>query len=163
LWRWLSRAVAQGVVRHEGTGHPHDPFRYWLPAREEMMRPDGGTFEEMQAWNDRCAAALFDRLAKAAGATPREEAPLSPAEDATAAAPVATPEAMTMPVELVPPAPGPETAASPASAFDPRPAPAAEAVAAEALVCLPYPFNLMNPAEVPEEVWQRARAAQRNT
>jgi hypothetical protein len=39
LWRWLSRAVAQGIVRQEGTGRPHDPFRYWLPALEEMIRP----------------------------------------------------------------------------------------------------------------------------
>src|SRR5260370_30342678 len=71
LWRWLSRAVAQGVVRHEGSGRPHDPFRYWLPARQEMMRPDGGTAEEMQAWNDRCAAALFDSWAQERPATPR--------------------------------------------------------------------------------------------
>jgi hypothetical protein len=28
---------------------------------------------------------------------------------------------------------------------------------------LPYPFNIMNPAEIPEEVWQQARAAQKNT
>ena len=33
LWRWLSRAVAQGVMRHAGSGRPPDPFRYWLPAR----------------------------------------------------------------------------------------------------------------------------------
>jgi hypothetical protein len=31
LWRWLNRALAQGVVRQEGSGRPHDPFRYWLP------------------------------------------------------------------------------------------------------------------------------------
>jgi hypothetical protein len=28
---------------------------------------------------------------------------------------------------------------------------------------LPYPFNTMNPADVPEEVWKQARAAQKNT
>jgi hypothetical protein len=33
----------------------------------------------------------------------------------------------------------------------------------EAVVCLPYPFNLMNPADVSEEVWKRARAGQENT
>jgi hypothetical protein len=30
-------------------------------------------------------------------------------------------------------------------------------------VRLPYPFNLMNPADVPEEVWQQERAAQQKT
>jgi hypothetical protein len=59
LWRWLSRAAAQGVVRQEGSGRPFDPFRYWLPSRDDMMRPEGGTPEEMQAWNDRCTAALI--------------------------------------------------------------------------------------------------------
>jgi hypothetical protein len=67
LWHWLSRAVVQGIVRQDGSGRPGDPFRYRLPARQEMMRPDGGTAEEMQAWNNRCTAALFGRWAKDGG------------------------------------------------------------------------------------------------
>jgi hypothetical protein len=59
LWRWLSRAAAQGVVRQEGTGRPRDPFRYWLPERELMMRPEGASAEALQAWNDRCTAEML--------------------------------------------------------------------------------------------------------
>jgi hypothetical protein len=43
------------------------------------------------------------------------------------------------------------------------PAQAAPPVAPEAALRLPYSFNLMNPADVPEEVWQQARAGQENT
>ncbi|HLW63883.1 MAG TPA: AAA family ATPase [Gemmataceae bacterium] len=34
LWRWLSRAVDEGRIQRSGTGHRHDPYRYWLPERE---------------------------------------------------------------------------------------------------------------------------------
>ena len=40
LWRWLSRGVAQGIVRQQGTGRLNDPFRYWLPAREAEWMED---------------------------------------------------------------------------------------------------------------------------
>jgi hypothetical protein len=162
LWRWLSRAVAQGVVRQEGTGRPHDPFRYWLPARQELMRPDGGTAEEMQAWNDRCAAVLFGGWAKDSGAMPRLEAPRSGVEGRPAAAPLAAPEPATRPFEPVP-SPAPEGAAPASPTPDPLPPEPAETVAPPADVRLPYPFSVMDPAEVPEEVWRQARAAQRNT
>jgi hypothetical protein len=62
LWRWLSRAVAHGIIRQEGKGRPQDPFRYWLPTREEMPRPERATLEELQAWHNRPLAELFDRL-----------------------------------------------------------------------------------------------------
>jgi hypothetical protein len=77
LWRWLGRAVAQGLVRQEGAGHKRDPFRYWLPARELMMRPDKGTMEEMVAWNERYVAELMDRMGISNGARPPEGAPPS--------------------------------------------------------------------------------------
>jgi hypothetical protein len=32
VWRWLDRALEQGLVQCEGSGHKSDPFRYWLPA-----------------------------------------------------------------------------------------------------------------------------------
>jgi hypothetical protein len=64
LWRWLGRAAAQGMVRQNGTGRHHDPFRYWLVAREPLIRPDGGTLEELAAWNDRCMQEMFARLEK---------------------------------------------------------------------------------------------------
>jgi hypothetical protein len=35
LYRWLSRAVAEGVVCRDGSGRRRDPFRYWLFGQEE--------------------------------------------------------------------------------------------------------------------------------
>jgi hypothetical protein len=40
LWRWLERAVAQGLLCREGTGRKNDPYRYWLPGQEEKWRQD---------------------------------------------------------------------------------------------------------------------------
>ncbi len=36
LWRWLDRAVKLSLVACEGKGNKSDPFRYWLPEREEV-------------------------------------------------------------------------------------------------------------------------------
>jgi hypothetical protein len=164
LWRWLSRAVAHGVLRQEGTGRPRDPFRYWLPEREELMRPDGESAAALQAWNARCVAELFARLDRTSGAKPAPEAPLSGDEASPAAPAVAAAQAQALPLEPVPaPDPGPKTAAPAPPAPDPLPAPAAPPVPPEAPVRLPYPFNTMNPADVPDEVWQRARASQGKT
>ncbi len=54
LCRWLERAVAQGLLRREGTGHCGSPYRYWLPAREAEWLQDPlarlrQQAEEMQA------------------------------------------------------------------------------------------------------------------
>jgi hypothetical protein len=40
LWRWLERAVAEGLLLREGTGHRDEPFRYWLPEREAEWMKD---------------------------------------------------------------------------------------------------------------------------
>jgi hypothetical protein len=40
LWRWLERAVAEQLLRRDGTGHRNSPFRYWLPAREAEWAQD---------------------------------------------------------------------------------------------------------------------------
>ena len=40
LWRWLQRAVGLGLVRQDGTGRKHAPFRYWLPGQEEKWLRD---------------------------------------------------------------------------------------------------------------------------
>jgi hypothetical protein len=88
----LGRAVACGVVRQEGTGRPNDPLRHWLAARQEMIRPDGGTEEELQAWNDRRVAEMLAGLEAQSGARLAGEASLSGDEDPTAAVPVADPE-----------------------------------------------------------------------
>jgi len=147
LWRWLTRAAAQGLVRQEGTGRPNDPFRYWLPEREELMRPEGGTKEEMEAWNQRMVAELFGRLEPTSPATPAAEVPVPGGEEPKMAAPVAASEETSTPLEQELPATTPPFAAA----------------ASEAPVRLPYPFNLMNPAKVPAEVWKRARGARGKT
>jgi len=40
LWRWLDRAVADGLVCQEGTGRKHDPFRYCLPGQQARWQRD---------------------------------------------------------------------------------------------------------------------------
>jgi hypothetical protein len=35
LWRWLDRAVREGLVLKRGSGHRDQPHRYWLPGQEE--------------------------------------------------------------------------------------------------------------------------------
>jgi hypothetical protein len=40
LWRWLERAVAEGLVLREGVGPTSDPFRYWLAEQEAKWAAD---------------------------------------------------------------------------------------------------------------------------
>jgi hypothetical protein len=40
LWRWLDRAVGQGLLRRDGAGQKKSPFRYWLPSREAAWLAD---------------------------------------------------------------------------------------------------------------------------
>jgi hypothetical protein len=40
LWRWLDRAVAQGLVCRGGRGTKSDPYRYWLAAQEQRWLAD---------------------------------------------------------------------------------------------------------------------------
>ncbi len=165
LWRWLSRAVASGAVRQEGKGHPSDPFRYWLPEREAWMRPDGGTKEEMQAWNDRCVKEAFGIVEGIGEARPAAEMAIAVDSRPATAAPMAEAETNTsseiVPLEVT-------ALASPMSdsqVVEPPSAAVADAVPKvrmEVDVRLPYPFNQMNPADVPEEVWKRARSGREN-
>jgi hypothetical protein len=40
VWRWLDRAVADGLVRYDGEGTRHSPFRYWSEELEEKWAAD---------------------------------------------------------------------------------------------------------------------------
>jgi hypothetical protein len=40
LWKWLTKAVAEGLVQVEGAGRKTDPYRYWLAATEERWRAE---------------------------------------------------------------------------------------------------------------------------
>ena len=53
LYRWLTRATNQGVVRRAGTGHRGNPFVYWLPGYEPLLWPgDGASAAEKTAWRN---------------------------------------------------------------------------------------------------------------
>jgi hypothetical protein len=152
------------MVRQEGTGRPRDPFRYWLPAREPFIRPDGGSAEELQAWNARCVAELVAWLDQTGGAQSAPEVP-QPGNECPGGGPaVAGVQGEMMSLEpLSSPESGPGTTASASPAPDPLSSEPAQAAAAEEPVRLPYPFNMMNPADVPEEVWKQARSGKENT
>ena len=50
--RALKRGVADGRIRQGGTGRKNEPFRYWLPHREEDLYPgEGASKEEIARWN----------------------------------------------------------------------------------------------------------------
>jgi len=151
LWRWLKGAVARGQVCREGKGHVRDPYRYWLPAREEMLFPDDGTPEEQRAWHARVVAEWWAGLNPSGGADDAVAPPPSSGGSGTNRRAAA--------------AAGPRTGRLASPVTDPGPAPAPEPSAPparESAVRLPYPFNQMNPADVPEDVWERAREAERN-
>jgi hypothetical protein len=40
LWRWLDRAVKDGLVLVEGTGRRKSPFKYWLKGIEAKWATD---------------------------------------------------------------------------------------------------------------------------
>jgi hypothetical protein len=40
LFRWLDRAVREGLIQSEGSGRKNDPFVYWLPEREAAWKED---------------------------------------------------------------------------------------------------------------------------
>lgn len=68
LWRWLDRALADGLIARQGTGRKSDPFLYWLPGRELFLLPDLPPLEPME-WGkvleaDRLAEDRLEELAE---------------------------------------------------------------------------------------------------
>jgi hypothetical protein len=139
LWRWLRRAVAEHRVLQDGRGTRADPFLFQLPGMA-------------LTWHQRWLTSFMQRLEQ----EQKDQAPPGSAAPGSAGDPAAPTLA-----EQAAPSPAPAPLAD-----DPCPAPASPGPdappRAEAPPPLPWPYNLMNPADVPEEVWQRARAAQRN-
>jgi hypothetical protein len=146
LWKWLSRAVEEGRVLQTGRGTRRDPFFYQLPGMVEK-------------WQQQFLASFMSKPepGEAGQGSERPEAIPSGDNGAAAAVPPVIPEEATRPLDRPPPPESrPETdAPAPAPADPPSPPPPGEPVR------LPYPYSLMNPAEVPDEVWERARAAER--
>jgi hypothetical protein len=155
LWKWLRRAVEEGRVLQSGRGTRRDPFRYELPGMVEK-------------WQERFLESFTKQLEQYGKSQGPDgiEAPPSGGSEATPAVPKVRPEEATTPLAPVPlPERRPETAASSSPAPDPLPSRTPDPLAplpSEEPVRLPYPYNIMNPADVPEEVWKRARAAKRN-
>jgi hypothetical protein len=155
LWKWLGRAVEEGRVLQNGRGTRRDPFRYQLPGMAEK-------------WHERFMESLMKRLEQDEPdkKPERSEAPLSADDAAPPAVTVLRPDQAKLLLEPLPlDERKPDTVAS---AFPSRvspPSQTADSLAPlppEASVRLPYPWNLMNPAEVPDEVWQQARETRRN-
>ncbi len=60
LWRWLDRAMAEGLLRRDGLGRKSEPYRYWLPAQEEKWRANpltASSSPEVEALEARVAEA----------------------------------------------------------------------------------------------------------
>lgn len=54
LFRWLTRATQQGLIRRSGAGSRGARYRYWLPGHEPLLWPgDRASFEEQEAWRQR--------------------------------------------------------------------------------------------------------------
>jgi hypothetical protein len=47
LWRWLDRAVDDGLVLRDGLGRKNHPFRYWLPGAEDRWIERGFYREDL--------------------------------------------------------------------------------------------------------------------
>jgi hypothetical protein len=154
VWKWLGRAVQEVRVLQDGRANRREPFSYQLPGMAEK-------------WHERFLASLMKRL-EAGDQKQRPaalEAPSSADNDATPCVPMARPDE-TMPLE---PEPLHERSPEPAASASSSPVPSVPQtpdqlalLPSKASVRLPYPWNLMNPAEVPDEVWRRARGTQQN-
>ena len=170
LWKWLGRAVEEDRLVQNGLGTRKDPYYYHLPGMVEK-------------WQQDLRASLTKRLQ-------RHQAPksLEPLETPLSPNGAALPSLPALPLQEAPPRPEPEpreetTPETPSSPSPvpplhepeasttktnepppppsqtpdvPEPAPSAPSVRLE------FPWNIMNPADVPEHVWQQARAAQQS-
>ncbi len=47
LWRWLDRAVNDGLILRDGLGRKNQPFRYWLPGAEKRWIERGFYLEDL--------------------------------------------------------------------------------------------------------------------
>jgi hypothetical protein len=140
LWRWLAKGLAQGIIRQSGTGRPNDPYRYWHPDRANMLRPENGTPAQIQEWNDRVVAEMFESMPQ----LPKiDNAPLGATMIPAPAAPAPAPDDV----------PPPDSAAPAPPAAEPPP-PTVEDVSH-----LAWPYNLLTPDTVPAIVWRKAWAA----
>jgi hypothetical protein len=59
--RGLKRGVEQGLIRQQGSGRKSDPYRYWLPDKEDEFYPGpGASPEAMERFRIRHRAKMFE-------------------------------------------------------------------------------------------------------
>ena len=87
--RVLKRGVEEKKICRQGTGRRDEPFRYWLPGREDDLYPgEGAGWEEIERWKQRCdkewleSARLFGLGKEKTGV---ESSPMSTTTNARAA------------------------------------------------------------------------------
>jgi hypothetical protein len=92
LSRALRRGVEQGLVLRQGTGQKNDPYKYWLPGREEDLQPgEGASREELVRWNVKVLRKHF----AARGMPYPDSTERNPSEDDPKSAERTTPEPTT--------------------------------------------------------------------
>jgi hypothetical protein len=63
IYRALKRGVEQGFIRRSGTGRKDDPYRYWLPEREEALYPGpNATPEQMERYQAYCDREFLESI-----------------------------------------------------------------------------------------------------
>src|SRR5262245_49948823 len=58
LYRWLTRAVAAGLVCQEGSGRRADPFRYWLPTKQSQWADD--PIRKLREMREKCEREVLE-------------------------------------------------------------------------------------------------------
>jgi hypothetical protein len=158
LWRWLERAQQLGLVRRDGLGSKTFPFRYWLPDREKN--------EILMALNQASQLAEhYHQILTSQGHfppfydVPREERAQAQLQAARRVFGESfPPEDVKKVIGAAGIIPDNEPEPAPAApAPVPEPEPPEPAPAPEPPVVLPYPWNMVEPAAVPQSVWEQVR------
>src|SRR6516225_2718329 len=116
IWRALKRGAEQGLILKQGTGLRNDPFRYWLPGKEDDFPPGpNASADEKERFSRRYRERFFEAIGmdpKAAGAVAAEE-PADQSNLPTSATPQALPTAPSAVSMVASPNPQPHQGASP--------------------------------------------------
>jgi hypothetical protein len=61
--RELHRGLEQGLILRQGSGRKNDPYRYWLPGKEDDFRPGpNATKEEVERYDRRCRVKFYEAI-----------------------------------------------------------------------------------------------------
>ncbi|MCE9531248.1 MAG: helicase RepA family protein [Planctomycetes bacterium] len=62
VWRWLDRAVKEGLLKQSGQGRKYAPFQYWLACNEERWALNPRQANDMPYWDEREALHRINML-----------------------------------------------------------------------------------------------------